>query len=326
MYEFTDACIAFNVEKPLTVVRSGSQKTFPSQDNVVSIPYDEYNYLTDSLFFHESEIQVDVIRDFFPDITKDKKYLENNFIHSKIRSYSGEAFFYFTYCHLCSGCYNGYEQYVFISILSYRMSENKELRKRYLHDIYTKKKQLESTDVVFSYNMTRWLVSASTPLAICLLFENLIPEAESVVDQVVDRVALMAHLPITYWNTIVCMQLKGLLLFKHKDALAASAIFDSSYIMSLGYSNVISNPANPWLVSQMHDSRAISELGRQSYLLARKLDVSNNPFFAHQKSLALPRADINILLKRYPALNADSKGSFLHKCFYLINNGNRHDK
>ncbi|MGS0466417.1 hypothetical protein ACU8V3_04035 [Cobetia marina] len=326
MIEFSDGCMEFDLDESLTVIKSDGKETFTPQDGIVKIPYNDYNYLLDKLFFHESEVEVNGVKELFPKFVKSKEYLENNFVHSKLRSFSGEIFFYFAYCHLNSHLYNGYEQYVFISILSYRMSENESLRKRYLHDVYANKKNLDSSGDVADYNMIRWLVSSSTPLAICLLFENLISEAEKIVDQVVDRVALMAHLPITYWNTVVCMQIKGLLLFNNKDVLAASSIFDSSYILSLGYSSIISNPANSWLVSQMHDSRAISEIGRQSYLLARKLEVNNNSFFANQKCLSLPRANINILLKRYPALNSNPKGSFLHKCFYLINNGIKNDK
>lgn len=305
------------------ISRNSVKTDFFFLDKVVVIDLQDFNPLKDDIYVidNEEEVSINYLFDEFNElIEENSKQFNNTFVHSKKRKLTGSKLLYTCLNHL-EIYKSSNAQLCLISIASYRVSENlanNSHNVKYLLDKY--KSALLNIDY-YDPLVFRWFVSASAPLSICLIENGMFDCAREVLDNVVSHSYISNLSPLTYWNIIVIYHLLAMIKFHAGDINAAAALFLISFNFSQNAYNVLHNSSNEWVFSQYHDLFAFQKLSKNGLAAAYILYEGKFPTetkFKQPKVIDVPKADVNILLQRYPAI-LEVKKSVIRKLFYNLN-------
>ena len=197
----------------------------------------------------------------------------------------------------------------FITVLSYRLMEEKNSRKFIIPYLF-KIKQLNDR---ISFNKpiySRWFISSSNTFATVLLMDGDIDEAEELFIRALSKLSFIPHTPLFMMN--LCMinyQYAMILLDRGKDTEAMHQ-FEQCFFNAKKTLDEIYNPRNDWFLAMYSDCEQVLKLSKNSMIAWRTLNNGKLPEGSRFLNMGLNnnfRFDGLIPLNRFSNLDNNSK-------------------
>jgi hypothetical protein len=289
------------------------------KNNTILINFIENNilYSNFSLKINNKKINIDWFLDSYRlDINKllDHDYINENLISSPARKYKGNELFFLT-----SGLLNVMNRDnpyfgAILTLLSYRISEDFSIRKKYLNLLLNEKMTYDSQVKLTNEYSVRWFFSSSATISTILLLDNKISEAKKILLNQWSMSSVISLSSHSAWNKTLCdLNLSLICLEDDKNlSLLASS---NAYSVAKNEINILNSCLNPFILYQSLDCKILTDLIQNAIIIIKRLECHVD-IPSKYKSIKINEKheiNINVILRRFSSIDDDYKNFYLDK-------------